>query len=61
MPYVENSTCELKREFTPNLNKEAVAFVNTDGGEILIGIDDDGTIVGVEQAELVTTRIMNML
>ncbi|WP_373233497.1 RNA-binding domain-containing protein [Cohnella sp.] len=61
MVFVENAICELKREFTPELKKEAIAFVNTDGGEIYIGIADDGTVVGVEQAESVLTRIMNML
>ncbi len=44
----EGQTVEFKREFTTDVGKEIVAFANTDGGVIIIGVDDDGRIVGVE-------------
>ena len=31
--------------------REVIAFANTDGGTVLIGVDDDGTIVGLRDAE----------
>jgi len=55
----ESSTVEFKRKFTSpeKFAKELIAFANTVGGYLIIGIDDDGSIVGVdsekEQVELV--------
>jgi len=31
------------------IGREIVAFMNTDGGKILIGVNDDGKILGIEQ------------
>ena len=31
--------------------REVIAFANTDGGTVLIGVDDDGTILGLRDAE----------
>ena len=33
------------------LAKEVVAFANTDGGRVLIGVNDDASVVGVRDAE----------
>lgn len=46
----ESSVMEFKRKSTSpqKLAKEIAAFANTRGGYLLIGIDDDGTVVGVE-------------
>jgi ATP-dependent DNA helicase RecG len=44
---VENKNNELKREYTSEIKKTVIAFANTDGGELLIGVDDDGTVVGL--------------
>jgi ATP-dependent DNA helicase RecG len=35
-----------------NLASPIVAFANTDGGQILLGVDDNGHIVGIEKSEL---------
>jgi ATP-dependent DNA helicase RecG len=35
---------EFKESITSNLSKEMVAFANTKGGIILIGVDDNGII-----------------
>ena len=32
----------------PKLMREIVAFANTEGGTLLIGVDDDGTISGLK-------------
>lgn len=46
----ESSTTEFKRKLNNSFKiaKEISAFSNSKGGIILIGVDDDGTIVGVE-------------
>lgn len=46
----ENIQCEFKRKFsTPEkIAREMIAFANTKGGYIIIGVDDDKEIIGVE-------------
>ncbi|MCY4262088.1 MAG: putative DNA binding domain-containing protein [Candidatus Dadabacteria bacterium] len=45
----ENSGVEFKRDTLENysLAKELVAFSNLDGGLVLLGVDDDGSIKGI--------------
>ena len=38
-----------------------VAFANTDGGIIYIGIDDSGDIVGIEDADNSLLQVSNMV
>ena len=42
--YIESSIVELKRELTDEVKNEIVAFLNSKGGIIYIGVNDDGTI-----------------
>lgn len=46
----ESTTVEFKRKFTSGekIAREVIAFANTSGGFLLIGVDDNGTIIGVE-------------
>jgi predicted HTH transcriptional regulator len=46
----ESLTVEFKRKFTSDekISKELIAFANTQGGYLLIGVDDDKKIVGVQ-------------
>ena len=57
----ESSTLELKREVTDALKKEVIAFANTTGGEIYIGIEDDGTVIGLSDAQKDLEAVTNML
>ena len=41
---METSQVEWKREFTEDIKKELVAFANTQGGELLVGIANDGSV-----------------
>lgn len=44
----ENRTTEFQREYTDNIKRTVVAFANTEGGRIYIGIDHNGSVCGVE-------------
>jgi predicted HTH transcriptional regulator len=46
----ETDTVEFKRKFSgfEKIAKEMIALANTRGGFILVGVDDDGRIVGVD-------------
>jgi Predicted transcriptional regulator containing an HTH domain and an uncharacterized domain shared with the mammalian protein Schlafen len=45
----ESQTIEFKRRFSSpeKIARELCAFANTDGGYLLIGVDDDGKVIGV--------------
>lgn len=62
----EDSGLEFKRDDVTNydLAKELVCFLNLDGGTVLLGVEDDGTITGTTRdrldewvAELCRTKI----
>ena len=57
----ESKTIEFKREYTENLKYEVIAFANTDGGTIYIGIEDDGTAIGIENTDKTMLSITNMI
>lgn len=44
---IESHFVELKEELNQSAIREIVAFANTDGGKLYIGINDDGVAVGV--------------
>lgn len=50
----ENSGVEFKRDDlrTQDLAKELVAFSNLEGGMVLLGVEDDGTITGLTRQNL---------
>ena len=48
----ENQHIEFKRQLTDSLEKEAVAFLHyRDGGVIYIGVDDQGTALGLDDVD----------
>lgn len=51
MKIVENEYCELKQILTKDIKKEIIAFANTNGGKIYIGIDDNGNVTGLVNAD----------
>lgn len=46
----ESSTLEFKRKFTTSekIAREIIAFANTTGGILLLGVDDNGVVKGVD-------------
>ena len=41
---IEDKRNEFKAKLTDDLEKEIISFLNTDGGNLFIGIDDKGNI-----------------
>lgn len=48
--YKEDQNIELKVELTKDIKKEIVAFANTNDGIIYVGIDDNGSVIGLKNA-----------
>lgn len=61
MNLYESETVELKQVYTPDLKKEIVAFANTNGGTIYIGVQDSGEIIGLDNTDFVINQISNSL
>ena len=58
----EDKRNEFKAKITDNLEKEVIAFLNTDGGNIFIGVDDKGNIQGnLENIDLLQRTIKDRL
>lgn len=55
----ETENIEFKLQVTDEVYKEVIAFANTDGGTIYIGIDNNGNVVGIDDADETFTRITN--
>lgn len=57
----ESSTVEFKRKITKpeKIAKEIIAFANTKGGYLIIGVDDDCKIYGVDSEKYETEEIIN--
>lgn len=57
----ESDKLEFKREVNNSLVKEVVAFANTKGGTIIVGYDDDGKLIGLDNAKEQLENISNKL
>ena len=54
-------TLEIKQELTDAIKREIIVFANTQGGELYIGVADDGSIIGLENAAKVLEAVSSML
>ena len=45
--YFEDEHTELKRELIDEIKSEIIAFLNSDGGIIYVGVEDDVSIIGI--------------
>lgn len=61
MKFAESDVVELKSQVTPDICKEVVAFANTRGGLLYIGVDDSGNVTGVDDPDYVVLQISNMV
>lgn len=61
MIFQETETIELKRIVVDDLKKEIIAFANCHGGKIYIGVNDDGTVCGLDNLDESALQISNMI
>ncbi len=59
----EGKQLEFKRDLSSPkpLMKTLVAFANTAGGQLIIGVDDDGTVLGVDDPLDIEERLTSMI
>ena len=55
----ESERIEYKFQMLEALYKEVIAFANTDGGVIYIGIDNEGNLTGIDDVDETYTRLTN--
>ena len=56
---IETENIEFKSQFTEDIYKEVIAFANTDGGIVYVGVDNNGNAVGLTDVDQEYTRITN--
>lgn len=57
----ENQNLELKESWRDEYLKYVSGFANSQGGVLLIGVDDNGTVVGVDNAEKLLENLPNKI
>ena len=57
----ENKTTEFKREYVDDIKNTIIAFANCDGGTLYIGVNDDGTVCGVDNVDDIMLRVTNAI
>ena len=61
MVFRESETVELKAVVVDDIKKELIAFANCDGGKLYIGVQDDGTVTGLPDADGAALQVSNMV
>lgn len=61
MIFCESESVELKSKVIGDICKEVIAFANTSGGTLYIGVEDDGNVVGVEDSDKAILQLNNMI
>lgn len=57
----EDATTEFKRDYVDDIKKTVIAFANTSGGTLYIGIDDSGQAVGIGDVDNTLLRVSNAI
>ena len=55
----ESERIEYKSQMIDDIYNEVIAFANTNGGVIYIGIDDKGKLIGIDNVDETYTRLTN--
>lgn len=61
MVFSESESVELKATLVDDICKEIIAFANTNGGTLYIGVADNGNVIGVRNADDVCLQINNKI
>lgn len=59
MKFIESENVELKETYVEDIRKEIIAFANTNGGKLYIGVCDDGEVTGVDDPDGVSLQVSN--
>ena len=59
--FEKSLNCELKQEYTEDIKKTVVAFANSEGGDIYIGIEDDGKVCGVKNTDEIMLKLTSSI
>lgn len=59
--FKESIHLELKKEYVKDILKTVIAFANTSGGKIYIGIDDDGKVLGAQRLDTDILKLSNSI
>ena len=57
----ESESLEFKREYSDTICKEIVSFLNANGGDIVLGVANDGTIVGLDKIDETMRKISDVI
>ena len=57
----ETETLEFKRSFSDTICREIVSFLNANGGDIVLGVADDGTVVGLNNVDETMRKIADIV
>ena len=61
MIFQESEMVELKTIVVEDIKKEIIAFANCEGGKLYIGVQDDGTVSGLDNPDETSLQISNMV
>lgn len=61
MTFQESETVELKAIVVEDIKKEIIAFANCEGGKLYIGVQDDGTVTGLDDPDGASLQVSNMV
>ena len=57
----ESYTVEFKRSISKEIKNEICSFVNSSGGKILIGVDDDNTVCGIKTDNKIRSQLQTTI
>ena len=57
----ENKNTEYKREYVEDVKKTVIAFANSDGGQLYIGISNDGSVCGSDDPDADISKVANSI
>ena len=57
----ESYTIEFKRSISKDIKNEICSFVNSSGGQIFIGVDDDNTVCGIKTDNKIRSQLQTTI
>ncbi len=57
----ESQTVEFKESWRDENLKSLCAFANTEGGRLIVGIDNDGNVVGIKNSKKLLEDLPNKI